>query len=142
MSRRASRSKPPSFELEKEVPRLSFIDAQLICTIYRALCASEKRRRRLMTVFHTTGLRACRIMTAAAVKKVKFLLVEAALVWMQVALATQERRQTQEERRTVGPGQSTLGLASGPHPGSWSRQIPRTNWTPALRFWKREKGPS
>jgi hypothetical protein len=36
-----------------------------------------------------------------AVKKFKFLIVEAELVWMQAALAKQECRQTQRDRRAV-----------------------------------------
>jgi len=48
---------------------------------------AEKWRRRLMAVFNTTGLRPYRMVIAVAVNKVKFLLVEAALVSMQAALA-------------------------------------------------------
>jgi hypothetical protein len=47
---------------------------------------AEKWRRRLMVVFYTKGLRPYRIVTAVAVNKVKFFLVEAALVSMQAAL--------------------------------------------------------
>ena len=59
--------------------------------------ACSKMATTAMPVFHTTGLRPCRIVTAVAVKKVKFLLVKAALVSMRAALAKQEIRQTQKQ---------------------------------------------